>query len=149
MPTSGHRHIRTFLGAAIALTVIACAPRVETRGNLPDSELIAEISPGKVSKDEVVEILGAPSTVAMFDTEVWYYISERTETTAFFKPELTDRQVLVIRFDDKGIVSTVQTIGKEAGKEVDPVERETPSAGHEMGFIEQVFGNFGRFNREK
>jgi outer membrane protein assembly factor BamE (lipoprotein component of BamABCDE complex) len=131
--------------ALIALT--ACATRVATRGNLPDPEKLSEIHPGQVSRDEVEEILGTPSSIALFDKETWYYISERTETTAIFKPDVLERQVVIIRFNSDGTVSDVETRGLESAREIDPVKRTTPTAGQEMTVIQQLFGNVGRFNR--
>lgn len=134
------------LALTTALAVTACAPRIATHGNLPDPEKLADIVPGEIAKDEVAEILGSPSSVALFGEEVWYYISERKETTAFFAPELQDRQVLIVRFDPEGVVSSIDTLGIEDGRAIEPVERTTPTAGNDITIIQQVLGNFGRYN---
>lgn len=131
-----------------ALVAAACAPQIATHGNLPDPERLAEIVPGQVAKGEVAEILGSPSSIAAFDEETWYYISERKETTAFLAPDVTDRKVVIIRFDDKGIVSAVESLGLEDGRKVELVERATPTAGNEMTILQQLLGNMGRFNKD-
>ena len=77
-------------------------PRIDIRGNLPDPDLLAELEIGALSKQQVEEMFGSPSSVSTFGSENWYYISERTETTAFYAPEVVDRKVVVISFDDKG-----------------------------------------------
>ncbi len=132
---------------ALALTMVACAPRVDMRGNLPDTEALAEIIPGEMEKEEVAELLGAPSTSAMFDGETWYYISEKTETLAFLEPEITDRQVVIIKFDKSGVVEKVKKLDMTHGEKIVPVDRKTPTAGNEMTFFQQMFGNLGRFNK--
>lgn len=132
------------IGAALAAT--ACSPRIATHGNLPDPERLAEILPGKVSRDEVAEILGSPSSIAAFDQETWYYISERKETTAFLPPDVTDRKVIVIRFDKKGLVASVDTLGLADGRNVELVDRATPTAGKELNIFQEMLGNMGRFN---
>ncbi|MHA1598657.1 MAG: outer membrane protein assembly factor BamE [Alphaproteobacteria bacterium] len=131
----------------LGATLLACAPRLDTRGNKPDPERLAEIIPGEVSRDEVAEILGSPSSVAVFDQETWYYISQRTETVAFMEPELKEREIVILRFDDNGILAEIETRTAEAGKDVLPVTRKTPTAGNEIGFFEQMFGNLGRFRK--
>lgn len=146
-PVRSSRLLRFFCIGALALTVAACAPRVATRGNQPDPELLAEIEPGEISRLEVEEILGSPSTTATFGQEAWYYISERTETTAFFAPEVAERHVVVIRFDDKGMVAAIDNLTLEDGRVIRPTDRETPTAGNELTFLEQMFGNLGRFNK--
>lgn len=123
-----------------------CAPRVDARGNLPDPERVAEIKPGEHTRGLVGEILGSPSSASTFGQETWFYISKRTETLAFLEPEVKDREVLVIRFNDDGIVESVEQLGLEDGREIVLVERETPTAGNEFTFFDQIFGNLGRFS---
>ncbi len=96
---------------------------------------------------QVAEILGSPSNISTFDLETWYYVSQRTETTAFFEPDVMTRQVVILRFDKGGTLADVRTIGLEEGHNVLPVERETPTSGNEMTFIEQIIGNLGKFNK--
>lgn len=145
-------HINRTLGAvslAVLLLAGACAPRVDTRGNLPDPERLTELKPGQISRDEVLENLGSPSSVAAFDEETWYYISERTETTSIFAPEIKERKVLVLTFDKKGILSSIRNLGLDDGYQVSHIKRETPTGGNEIGLFEQLFGNIGRFNKDK
>ena len=134
----------------IFLSVIAllasCTPKIDIRGNLPDPELLSEIIQGDHSREEVEEILGTPSTITMFDQETWIYISERTETMAFFEPVVKERKVLVLNFDKKGIVSKIETLNVENGKKIQPIGRKTATSGNEFGFFKQIFGNMGRFN---
>ena len=136
--------ISSFL--CIAVFLVGCAPRVDIRGNLPTVELLEEITTGDHSRQEVEEILGTPSTVTMFDQEKWLYVSERTETMAFFEPIVKERKVLILSFDKKGIVSNIEVLDAEDGKKIQPVARTTATSGNEYGFFEQVFGNLGRFN---
>ncbi|MBT3238807.1 MAG: outer membrane protein assembly factor BamE [Rhodospirillaceae bacterium] len=138
----------TVLGIAVlGGALLACAPRLDSRGNKPDPDRLAEIVPGEGSREEVSEILGSPSSVAVFDQETWFYISQRTETLAFLEPELKEREIIILRFDDKGILAAVETRSAEDGKDVLPVDRKTPTAGNEINFFEQIFGNLGRFNK--
>ncbi len=138
------KYLLPVLGLVLALA--ACTPRIDVRGNLPDPERLSEITPGEHSRAEVAEILGSPSSVAMFDKETWYYVSQRTETVAFFEPEVRERQIVVLQFDKNGIVSDVRKLGVEEGQDVLPVERITPTSGNTLNFWEQMFGNLGRFN---
>lgn len=133
---------------AVALATTGCASRLDTRGNLPDPERVAEIKPGQQTRQDVADILGSPSSVTPFGSDTWYYISKRTETFAFFAPELTDRQILMVKFGNDGKVAGIDTIGLEAGRKILPVERTTPTHGTEMSVIEQFVGNLGRFRKK-
>jgi len=132
--------------ALVALALAACQPTVDQRGNLPEKSKLAEIEPGVTTKEMVSQILGTPSSVSTFSDRTWYYISRRTEQTAFFEPEVLDQQVVVVAFDDSGVVRDVQHLNLADSRPVDPSSRETPSAGRELGFVEQLIGNLGKFN---
>ncbi|MGB0672097.1 MAG: outer membrane protein assembly factor BamE, partial [Rhodospirillales bacterium] len=112
-------------------------------------ERLADIRPGEISRAEVAEILGSPTNIAPFDGESWYYVSERTETFAFFEPEVKERQVLVLNFDKSGVLRDMKALSLQDGKEVALVDRETPTAGNDFTVIQQIFGNLGRFEGAK
>lgn len=137
---------RILLAGLLASGLVACAPQVDTRGNLPDPETVLEVQPGVHDRDQVATILGSPSTVATFEDDTWYYISRRTEKIAFFEPEVVDQQVLVVKFGQDGLVADMAVYGMEDGQVIEPVERTTPTSGREMTILQQLFGNIGRFN---
>lgn len=136
------------LALVAALALGACTPTVDLRGNLPAPENLAEIKPGKTTRDEVQQLLGTPSTTSTFGDESWQYISARTETKAFFKPEVKDRKVVSITFDRSGVVKDVIERGLEDGVAINSVERETPTAGKELSILEQLVGNIGKFSKD-
>ena len=127
--------------------VAGCATSVEQRGNLPTQDKIAEVHPGTTTKDEVIKILGSPSSVSIFNDKSWYYISRRTVQVAFFNPNVLDQQVYIVNFDDQGVVRAVDHKGLQDGNDITPVARATPAPGRELSFLEQVIGNLGKFNK--
>jgi outer membrane protein assembly factor BamE (lipoprotein component of BamABCDE complex) len=130
---------------ALGVTV-ACTPRVDIRGNRPDLERVAEITPGEHSRELVEEILGSPSIKSSFGQETWFYVSSKTETVVFLEPEVKERLVLSIRFDDEGVVKFINQLGLEDGHKIELVERISPTVGNELTLMDQIFGNFGRFS---
>jgi outer membrane protein assembly factor BamE (lipoprotein component of BamABCDE complex) len=138
--------LRGFLVGLTVVSLAACATRIDTRGTMIDPESVAKIKPGESNRTDVAQLLGTPSTVSNFNNDAWYYINNRTETFAFFAPTVEDRQVLVVRFDKDGRVESLNKLGLADGKDVDLVERTTPTAGNEMTVMQQFFGNLGKFN---
>lgn len=137
------------IGLAAALAT-ACTPQIDTRGNLPLEEVVEQIKVGQQSREQISDLLGSPSTVALFDSEVWYYIGERTETVAFFKPTVLERKILAIRFDQGGRVENIDRYALADGRSIALVERVTPTKGKELTFLQQIIGNVGKFgNSEK
>jgi len=132
-----------------ALNVGACSPRVDTRGNAIHIEDVAEIKPGEHTRQHVLSKLGSPSAQTAFGDDAWYYISEKTETTAFLAPKLIERQVVVVKFDPHGVVTSVDVVDEQSAENIEPIDRETPTAGNSLGLVEQLLSNVGRFNRDK
>ncbi|HEX6120460.1 MAG TPA: outer membrane protein assembly factor BamE, partial [Dongiaceae bacterium] len=111
-----------------------------------DEDQVVQINPGVDDKNRVAELIGTPSAISTFNDKTWYYISKRTETTAFFDPEVTDQEVLAINFDDNGIVQDMKVYGQEDGRQIAYVDRTTPTEGNSLTIIQQLLGNLGRFN---
>jgi len=140
----GTRGLGIVLMLALALT--ACRARIDDRGYVPDADDVSRIKPGMQGRDEVRDILGSPSSASTFTDDRWYYISKKTSTTAFFKPEVLEQKVIEVDFDEGGLVKDVRNYTLKDGEQITPNERKTPSPGRELGFMEQLIGNIGKFN---
>jgi outer membrane protein assembly factor BamE (lipoprotein component of BamABCDE complex) len=138
--------LRSFVFVAALVTLAGCGFPVSDRGNLPKVDLLAQIKPGVTDKNSVKALLGTPSSIATFDGDTWYYISKEERQIAFLKPEVTNQQVYVVYFDDKGIVREVAHKGLDDAQNMTPNPDATPAPGREFTFLEQLIGNFGKFN---
>ena len=127
--------------------IAACSPKVENRGFVKQQPWKESIVVGKTSKQEVLEKFGSPSSKSSFGEETWYYISDRKESVAFFRPEIVEQEAAYINFDASGMVKEVNVYDKNNAKDFAIATRTTPTEGHSMGFIDQVMGNIGRFNK--
>jgi outer membrane protein assembly factor BamE (lipoprotein component of BamABCDE complex) len=132
-----------------ALLLAGCTISVDQRGNLPDPEKLAEIQPGKTTKEQVVKVLGTPSSASTFNDDTWYYISRKTKQVAFFSPTVLDQQVYIVDFNDQGIVKNVDHRSLADGEPITPAPGATPAPGRELTFLEQLIGNMGKFNSSK
>lgn len=138
----------TAIALALATAVMAgCAPTVNTRGNLIEDGRLQSVRPGVSTQADVRAALGPPTVVPQFADTTWYYIGQVTEKRAFFEPEIVERRVVRVEFDELGTVATIDEVSLEDGQEVELVDRETPTRGRQMGFLEQMLGNLGRFNQ--
>ncbi|MCC7273822.1 MAG: outer membrane protein assembly factor BamE [Alphaproteobacteria bacterium] len=137
--------------AALALLIAAgaCTPIINQHGNLVEPEKLAELKPGVTTKPEVQRILGSPSALSTFGDRTWYYVSRRTAQVAFFAPRTEDQESVAVDFDERGTVSGVRQYDLRDGRAVEPVARQTPSVGKELGFFEQLVGNLGKFNTSR
>jgi outer membrane protein assembly factor BamE (lipoprotein component of BamABCDE complex) len=143
------RHTGAAIAAALFLLLNACAPRDDFRGSGIDEEKLKQVQVGETTETQVATLLGSPSTSSTFPDwgVTYYYISSETEAVAFLAPEVIDQQVVAISFDKQSEkVKDIKRYGLKDGKQVAFVERETPTRGKELTVLEQLFGNFGRFN---
>ncbi len=105
---------------------------------LPDGAL--EQIPIGASQDQVLIVLGTPSTVATLDGEVFYYISQRTSRpVAFMNQRVVDQRVIAVYFDKNRQVRRLANYGLKDGKIFDFVSRTTPTSGQEMSYLTPLF----------
>lgn len=142
-------HLKSLLLAgALAGALAACTPQTELRGHVIEEDTLKGLKEGVDNKASVTESLGTPSTIATFDADIWYYISTTQMRRAFFDPQLMERTIVAVEFDPTGNVLATRRYSLKDGRAVAWVSRETPTRGRELTFLEQMFGNFGRFSNQ-
>jgi outer membrane protein assembly factor BamE (lipoprotein component of BamABCDE complex) len=99
------------------------------------SEGALEQVPLGASQEQVLIVLGTPSTVATISGEVFYYISQRAEQTSFLPQKEVDRRVVAVYFDRNRRVERLADYGLKDGKVFDFISRTTPSGGAEQNYI--------------
>jgi outer membrane protein assembly factor BamE (lipoprotein component of BamABCDE complex) len=130
------------LALVSALAVTGCSTR-ETfqRGYvLPEGAL--EQIPLGASQEQVLLVLGTPSTVATVSGEAFYYISQRADRPiAFMQTKVTDQRVIAVYFDKDRKVQRVAEYGMKDGKVFDFVSRTTPTSGNDLNVITTIIHN--------
>ncbi|MGB0855244.1 MAG: outer membrane protein assembly factor BamE [Pikeienuella sp.] len=132
-----------FAVAAVTL-VAACEPTFTNHGFAPQVVDLDELQAGSDTRGSVLRKLGQPSAYSSFDSKNWYYTASRVEHYAFYAPEVIERRVVAVRFDDRGLVKEVNRFGIDDGQVIDLVTRRTPTYGREVTVLQQIFGNLGR-----
>ena len=140
------RHSIILWGLLLMGTVAACTPTRDVIGYMPNATQVAQITPGTDTKESVLEALGSPSSIATFDTDRWYYISRTIESVAFFTEVVLEQSVVAVDFTPLGIVSGVRAYTLDDAQQIVPVDDTTPTLGRELGLLQQLLGNIGRFN---
>ena len=137
--------VRLAVLAALAPLAVACAPVVGNHGFQIIDVNPKDIAVGTDTKSTVLAQLGSPSAVSTFEDNIWYYISQTTERYTYNRPQVSQRSVTAITFnegDDK--VTEVRNLGLEDGQQIAMERRETPTRGRELTVLEQLLGNVGR-----
>jgi len=101
---------------------------------LPEGAL--EQIPIGSSQEQVLLVLGTPSTVATLDGETFYYISQASERLVGFMPQtVTDQRVVAVYFDKQRRVQRLADYRMKDGRVFDFVSRTTPTGGKETGIL--------------
>lgn len=127
----------------MALMLTGCATRIQVHGKYISPEQISQIQIGQAEKHDVEEQLGSPLSKSAFNDDVWYYGGRKTAKRSFFDPVLIDYKGYAIHFAKNGRVAKILALNQCDIVDVDPAKRYTPTAGHEMTFIEQM-GTYAR-----
>lgn len=115
-------------------------------GYVIDDRTISQVRPGS-SAEQVLVVLGTPTTTSTVGGDAWYYISQKSDRkVAFMKRTVTDQRVLAVYFDKKKQVERIANYGMRDGKLFDYVSRTTPTAGSEPSFVRNMLTNLLRFN---
>ncbi|MDD4557048.1 MAG: outer membrane protein assembly factor BamE [Alphaproteobacteria bacterium] len=114
-------------------------------GNMPTPERVSKLEKG-LSKNEVIDLLGAPSNIVSLDKNTWLYMSSEVEQIAFMRPTELQRQLLVLRFDQHEQVAQIQRLSLKDGEDIKISEAYTPDVGKDLGFFEKYFGGVNQYN---
>ena len=131
------------LAAGVALT--ACAPTRQVNGYQAIDRQPKDIKVGMDTKSTVLDQLGSPSAQSTFDANTWYYITQLSDEIGYHKPRVTRRVIVAISFDKESEkVTKVDQFSLKDGKVMAYNDRETPTRGRELSWVEQLLGNVSR-----
>jgi outer membrane protein assembly factor BamE (lipoprotein component of BamABCDE complex) len=137
---SNRKHVRRTTAACVVLVALGLLPggcfgETFQRGYvLPDGAL--QQIPLGASQEQVLLVLGTPSTVATVSGEAFYYISQRAERSVSFLPtKVTDQRVIAVYFDQTRRVRRLAEYGLRDGKVFDFISQTTPTGGTDQSVI--------------
>ena len=142
--------IRSFRIAAarIAVTVAfcmllgGCFSETYQRGYIVPEGALEQLPIGS-TQEQVLIVLGTPSTVATVSGEAFYYISQRAERSIGFMPQrVVDQRVVAVYFDKNRRVERLANYGLKDGKVFDFVSRATPTGGKDVAYLNALFTIF-------
>ena len=134
------RMLAWMLVAVVSLAAAGCdTAQVYRRGYIVPEGALEQVPLG-ATQDQVLIVLGTPSTVATVSGEAFYYISQRTEQKLAFLPQsVTNQRVLAVYFDRSRRVERIADYGLKDGKVFDFASRTTPTTGTELNYLNYVF----------
>lgn len=127
----------------------SCIANIENRGfmfELTDFEMVEE---NITTKERVAEIMGSPTFVSYLDKELWIYYFEKRKSMFFFNPEVIDRKILVIGFDDKNLTNSLKEYALADEKNNFHFDRHlTEVKGKKENLFKELFSNVGKISAQ-
>jgi outer membrane protein assembly factor BamE (lipoprotein component of BamABCDE complex) len=128
--------------AVIAVLLGGCFSETYQRGYIVPEGALEQIPIGS-TQEQVLIVLGTPSTVATVSGEAFYYISQRAERPIGFMPQqVVDQRVIAVYFDKNRRVQRLANYGLKDGKVFDFVSRATPTGGKDVAYLNALFKIF-------
>ena len=90
------------------------------------------------NKNDIIKILGPPSTKSAFDNDVWIYIERKTTTKKLFKlarEKILINNVLVLEIDNYGLLVKKEFYNIEKMNDLDFSKRKTESLFTKQSFV--------------
>ena len=127
--------------------LVNCSTQKVTRihGNLSLKNNENFILVNKSNKNDVIKVLGEPSTKSNFDNNVWFYIEQKKQNKSIVKlgkQYIEENNVLTIYFDNKGIVSKKKFLNKNDLKEIEFAKKETKPIYNNNSFMYEFLTSF-------
>jgi outer membrane protein assembly factor BamE (lipoprotein component of BamABCDE complex) len=135
---------RLGLVLVLALGLSACTARYQNHGYVPKQDDLDQIAIGVDTRASVEETLGPSAAGSVVGDSGLYYVRSRVRSFAMFQPQVIEREVVAVSFDQNGLVRNVERFGLEQGQVV-PLSRRVTDAGiQNKSFLRQLLGNIGR-----
>lgn len=139
---------RTVLAALLVVAVLglsACGATYRNHGYIPPQEDLDQIVVGIDTRASVEETLGSAGSTSVREDNALYFVRSRVRTLAMLDPEVVQRDVVAVSFNESGVVQNVETFGMERGQIIQLTRRVTDSSVAGKGFFRQLIGNIGAF----
>jgi outer membrane protein assembly factor BamE (lipoprotein component of BamABCDE complex) len=126
----------------VGLLLGGCFSETYQKGYIVPYGALEQIPIGS-TQEQVLIVLGTPSTVATVSGEAFYYISQRAERPIGFMPQtVTDQRVIAVYFDRNRRVERLANYGLRDGRIFDFVSRTTPTGGKDYAYLSAMFKIF-------
>ena len=139
------RRFFALAGVTVCVAALAagCSPVTSNHGYAPPPEELADLQVGFDTRATVQSKIGRPAGTGIFTDNGWYYVSSKVERLTYHAPEVVDRRVVEVLFDQNDVLAAVNEYGLEDGRVIDLETKTTPTHGRQLTILEQALGNIG------
>ena len=128
----------------IFIFIISCSANKLSNfhGSKSLEKKFSSIEKNKTNKNDLVKIIGQPSTISDFNTNKWFYIERLKKNQSLIKlgrQKIKKNNILIVEFDNKGILTTKKLLSLNDMKDIKYLEEITEKEFEQDNIIYNVF----------
>jgi len=119
-----------FLLLLIVFFITACSSNKVSKnhGFISLENKLENIVINKSNKNDIIEVIGHPSSISKFNSNKWFYIERKQTNQSLFKlgiKKISKNNILVIEFDNKGLAKNKRLVNQNDMNELIYVKKTT------------------------
>ena len=98
----------------------------------------------KSNKNDIIELIGDPSSISKFNTNKWFYIERKQTNQSLFKlgiKKISKNNILVIEFNNKGLVKNKKLVNLNDMNDLKYVKKITTKEFEQDNTIYNIFSS--------
>ncbi|HJD60781.1 MAG TPA: outer membrane protein assembly factor BamE [Rickettsia endosymbiont of Columbicola hoogstraali] len=120
---------------------------IENRGQSIDDSALTKLEAKKLSKTEVVELIGTPTMIPEYSQDTWYYVERVMSQRAWLNPKIVKQRIVKITFDSHNLMQEIVVIDDSHRHDIEMISEYTKTYGTELNGLQKFVKNLGRFNK--
>ena len=116
----------------------------KTHGSLNLEKKLKKLEINVSNKNDIVVLLGPPSTVSQFNKDKWYYIERKVTNTSLFtlgREKVLKNNVLILELDENGILANKEFLKFDDMKDIKFSKNTTDSNIDNKNFLYNFFNS--------
>lgn len=135
--------------SVILLLILSGCKVIEIRGQYVDDDALNRLDDKKMNKAEVVDLIGTPTIIPDYSSNVWCYMQRSLSRRAWFEPKIVEQRIVKVVFNNKNLVDEVVLLQNSQDEAIKVSSLYTKTYGTELNAMQKFIKNIGRFNKGK
>ena len=103
-----------------------------------------KISINKTNKNDIIKIIGPPSSISSFDENRWFYMQSKKENQSLIKlgiKKIKKNNILVVKFNNKGILENKKILDLDDMNQIKYVKNITEQEYKQNNTLYKIFSS--------
>ena len=132
-------YLRVSVFILLASVLFSCTTNIKNHGYIPSKSDLENLVLGKDTKQSVSKKIGLPATAGL--EGAYYYVRSTFNAPGFRSPQLVDRKVIVLSFDQRSKLKNIETFNVDNGNFVRLDYRVTETGLDNKNMLQQIIGS--------